>query len=67
VTVDGTLPVPGTPVLRGATEVGTMRSGLGQSGLAVLRIDALRDVLSCGDATLTVRVPAWISLPESVA
>jgi hypothetical protein len=44
-----------------------MRSGLGQSGLAVLRIDALRDVLSCGDATLTVRVPAWISLPESVA
>jgi folate-binding protein YgfZ len=67
VTVDGTLPVPGTPVLRGGTEVGTMRSGLGQSGLAVVRIDALRDVLSCGDATLTARVPAWMSLPESVA
>ena len=46
---------------------GTMRSGLGQSGLAVLRIDALRDVLSCGEATLTARVPAWMSLPESVA
>lgn len=67
VTVDGTLPAPGTPVLRDGTEVGAMRSGLGQTGLAVLRIDALRDVLSCGEATLTVRVPAWMSLPESVA
>lgn len=67
VTVDGTLPAPGTPVLRGGTEVGTMRSGLGQSGLAVLRIDALRDVLSCGEATLTASVPAWMSLPENVA
>jgi folate-binding protein YgfZ len=67
VTVDGRLPPPGTPVLRDGTEVGTMRSGLGQSGLAVLRIDALLDVLSCGDATLTVRVPAWMSLPENVA
>jgi len=33
----------------------------------LLRIDALRDLLSCCDATLTVRVPAWMSLPESVA
>ena len=67
VTVDGALPPPGTPVLRDGMEVGTMRSGLGQSGLAVLRIDALLDVLSCGDATLTARVPAWMSLPENVA
>jgi hypothetical protein len=67
VTVDGALPVPGTPVLRDGIEVGSMRSGLGQSGLAVLRIDTLRDVLSCGDATLTARVPAWMSLPETVA
>jgi hypothetical protein len=33
----------------------------------VVRIDALRDALSCGDATLIARVPAWMSLPESVA
>jgi tRNA-modifying protein YgfZ len=67
VAVDGTLPASGTPVLRDGAEVGTMRSGLGQAGLAVLRIDALRDVLSCGEATLTARVPAWMLLPESVA
>ena len=67
VMVDGPLPVPGTPVQRDGMEVGTMRSGLGQSGLAVLRIDALRDVLSCGEATLTTRVPTWMSLPETVA
>jgi tRNA-modifying protein YgfZ len=67
VTADGALPAPGTPVLRDGTEVGTMRSGLGQSGLAVLRIDALRDVLSCGEATLTPRVPGWMRLPEGVA
>jgi hypothetical protein len=67
VIVDGELPAPGTPVLRDGTEVGSMRSGVGQSGLAVLRIDALREVLSCGDATLTARIPAWMSLPETVA
>jgi hypothetical protein len=66
VMVAGELPMPGTPVLRDGTEVGSMRSGLGNSGLAVLRIDALRDVLSCGEATLTAHVPAWMSLPETV-
>ena len=67
VSVGGELPLPGTPVLRDGTEVGSMRSGLGQSGLAVLRIDALHGVLSCGAATLTVRVPTWMSLPVTVA
>jgi hypothetical protein len=66
VAVTGGLPAPGTPVLRGGVEVGTMRSGLDQSGLAVLRIDALGGPLSCGDATLTARVPAWMKLPETV-
>ena len=67
VMVTGSLPPPGTPVFRDGAEVGTMRSGLDQSGLAVLRIDALRDTLSCGEATLTARVPAWMKLPETVA
>jgi hypothetical protein len=47
-------------------DVGTMRSGRGKSGLAVLRIDALPDILTCGGATLTPRVPAWMALPEAV-
>ena len=66
VSVSGVLPPPGTPVLRNAVDVGTMRSGREQSGLAVLRIDALRDTLTCGGATLTPRVPAWMALPEAV-
>jgi hypothetical protein len=67
VSVAGNLPPPGTPVLRNGVEVGTMRSGRDQSGLAVLRIDALRDALSCGGAVLTSRIPAWMALPEPVA
>jgi tRNA-modifying protein YgfZ len=66
VTVTGTLPTPGTPVMRDTTEVGTMRSGRDQSGLAVLRIDRLHDTLTCGGATLTPRIPQWMQLPESV-
>jgi hypothetical protein len=66
VSVSGALPPPGTPVLRNAVDVGTMRSGRDRSGLAVLRIDALHDTLTCGDATLTPRIPAWMALPEAV-
>jgi tRNA-modifying protein YgfZ len=67
VSVTGSLPPPGTPALRDGTEVGTMRSGRDQLGLAVLRIEALRSTLTCGDATLSPRVPTWMTLPESVA
>ena len=67
VTVDGPLPAPGTPVLRDATEVGTMRSGRDGLGLAVIRLEALNARLACGDARLTPRIPAWMRLPEAVA
>jgi folate-binding protein YgfZ len=66
VAVAGSLPAPGTAVLRGDVEVGTMRSGRDQSGLAVLRTEALRDVLNCDGASLTPQVPAWMQLPEPV-
>jgi tRNA-modifying protein YgfZ len=66
VSVSGVLPPPGTPVLRNAVEVGTMRSGHDQLGLAVLRIEALHDTLKCGGATLAPRIPAWMVLPEAV-
>jgi tRNA-modifying protein YgfZ len=65
VDVDGPLPPSGTPVYRDATEVGTMRSGCDNRGLAVLRLDALDALLTCGDARLTPHVPAWLRLPQS--
>jgi hypothetical protein len=67
VTISGNIPPAGTQVLRDGADVGTMRSGGDDIGLAVLRIEALHDVLSCGSATLTPRVPDWMSLPEPVA
>jgi hypothetical protein len=53
-------------VLRNAAEVGTMRSGRDDLGLAVLRLDALTGDLACGEARLTPRVPDWMRLPEAV-
>ena len=66
VDVTGPLPAPDTPVLRDGVEVGTMRSGSGEAGLAVLRLDSLGAPLRCGDATLTPRIPDWMRLPEPV-
>jgi hypothetical protein len=60
VAIEGPLPAPGTPVLRDGTEVGTMRSGRDQAGLAVLRVDALDGALRCGDAVLAPRLPPWM-------
>jgi folate-binding protein YgfZ len=63
VAIDGALPPPGTLVLRLGTEVGTMRSGLDDIGLASVRLDAMGAMLHCGDAVLTPRVPDWMKLP----
>ncbi len=62
VSVHGPLPVPGTPILRNGQDVGTMRSGRDQSGLALVRMDAVDDLLVCGDSTLTAAIPAWMRL-----
>jgi folate-binding protein YgfZ len=62
VAIDGPLPPPGTPVLRGGAEVGTMRSGREQTGLAVLRLDAVEGGLTCDAATLAPRMPSWLQV-----
>jgi folate-binding protein YgfZ len=62
VAIEGPLPPPGAPVLRNGTEVGNMRSGREQAGLAVLRLDALDGPLACGAARLGARVPTWMRL-----
>ena len=61
------LPPPGTPVLAGEREAGTIRSSLGEIGLAVLRLDTLHGppLLAAGE-TLEVWVPDWARLPEAV-
>ena len=66
VDVAGPLPAGGTPVLKDGIEVGTMRSGRGDIGLASLRLDAVGGGLVCGEATLTARVPAWMRLRDPV-
>lgn len=63
VRVEGPLPEPGTPVLHDGREVGVMRSGRGDRGLAVLRLEAIGDVaLACGDALLHPEPPGWMQL-----
>jgi tRNA-modifying protein YgfZ len=67
VAVDGPLPSPNTPVFRDAVEVGTMRSGADQTGLAILRLDSLGAELRCGEARLTPRIPDWMRLKQTEA
>ena len=62
VRVEGPLPPPGTQVLHGGTEVGTMRSGRDELGLALLRLDALGVPLTCGRATLHPAPAPWMAL-----
>jgi hypothetical protein len=66
VAVQGPLPAPGSAIFRNAQEVGVMRSGRDQAGLASLRLDALGGPLRCGETILTPRIPAWVRLPETV-
>jgi hypothetical protein len=67
VAIEGPLPPPGTPVLRDGAEVGSMRSGLADQGLAVLRLEVLHGtMLHCGEARLVPHPPAWMHLPEAV-
>lgn len=64
VAVDGSLPAPGTPIVRDGHEVGEVRSGIGSAALAMLRLDALNDSgaageFTAGEARLTPRKPSW--------
>ncbi|WP_426956504.1 YgfZ/GcvT domain-containing protein [Muricoccus radiodurans] len=68
VAVEGPLPPRDTPVLLDGREVGEMRSGQGDLGLALLRLEAIgAPALACGEAVLHPRVPAWMRLPEAAA
>ena len=67
VLVEGPLPEPGTPILKDDREVGEMRSGSGELGLAMLRLEALEAgpggaAFVAGEARLTPRPPGWLKL-----
>jgi folate-binding protein YgfZ len=67
VRVEGVLPAPGTPILRDGAEVGSMRSGRGNVGLAVLRLDAMGAALTADSKALRAAPPDWMRLPEPAA
>ena len=61
-TIDGPNPAPGTPIFKNGIDIGTMRSSRQAIGLAIVRLDAIQGTLTCGEATLTARAPAWMNL-----
>lgn len=66
VDISGPTPAPGTPIYDGEKEIGLMRSGLGDLGLALLRIEDIKpgQAYACGPAEVTPRLPAWLHLTE---
>ena len=61
VAIDGAAPPPGTPITAEGNDAGTMRTALGDVGLALLRLQALTGdaELSAGDARIAPRRPVW--------
>lgn len=57
---------PGDDVMADGKVVGDVRSIIGDSGIAMIRVSALEEgaVFAAGDAKLTVNMPEWIKLPE---
>jgi folate-binding protein YgfZ len=60
VRIDGAMPAPGSQLLRDGRDVGTMRSGSGQRGMALVRLEALDGPLIGGEATVTPVIPPWL-------
>lgn len=68
VEIAGPLPEPGTPLLFNGKDVGTMRSGVANQGLATVRLDALQESdeveLQAGDTRITAHKPDWMRISE---
>jgi folate-binding protein YgfZ len=50
VRVEGPLPAPGTPLMLGDKQAGEMRSGLGNQGLAMIRLEQFESIMESGEA-----------------
>jgi folate-binding protein YgfZ len=70
VAITGPLPAPGTAILLDGAEIGEMRSGVADRGLALLRLDAVAQAtrsdkpLLAGDARLNPMRPDWMAASE---
>ncbi len=64
VAIEGPLPPPGTPILRGDAEAGEIRSGRDGLALALLRLDAIKagPALTADQAVIRPRLPDWLNL-----
>jgi len=69
VKIEGPTPLPGTIVTMDGRGVGEMRSSRDGLGLALLRIEPVREgkTLAAGDATLVPLRPAWMRLENEVS
>lgn len=65
VTIDGPLPEPGTPVTLGGRDAGEIRSGLGDTAIAMIRLNMLEEsasgkgALIAGDVEVVPSKPDW--------
>jgi len=64
VRIDGDTPPAGAPILWEGREVGTMRSSAGRQGMAVVRLEALENVLQCEAARITPAPPKWMRMGD---
>jgi folate-binding protein YgfZ len=63
VRIDGVTPATGTPLIENGVEVGEMRSSNGDLGLALLKLESIRDArpIVIESATLIPQPPAFLS------
>jgi tRNA-modifying protein YgfZ len=69
------LPAPGTEIAVNGRSIGTLGSTAGEKGLAILRVDRVKDALDAGapieagGAPVTVAIPAWATFtyPQQVS
>jgi folate-binding protein YgfZ len=67
VLIEGNVPEPYTPIFLNEKEVGEMRTSAKKHGLALLRLENIKDslpTLKCGNTNLTPYIPSWMRLPE---
>ncbi len=63
VRIEGPLPAPGTPLVLDGREAGEMRSGQGDRGIALIRLEVLRDGLPsliAGESRVSPEWPSWL-------
>ena len=67
VSVDGTLPEPGTLVIFGEKEAGEIRSGVGNAAMALLRLNVLEEwsrlggELTAGSSSVVPQKQNWMN------